>query len=276
MNEALDPTRFSATAAAGLRVFPGKPGDKKPAMDWKKYQHEAPTGDELANWDSSNFNVCIVTGAASGIVVLAVDSPEAQMLVDSLKLPPTPTVRTARGLHLYFKHSGYDVRNGVNIGGVKLDVRGDGGYVVGPGSLHPTGVRYDWIISPAEIDFAPFPEQLTALLNTKKKQQQTIAPSADSTTLVSTGINGLDRFLSDEFDEAQCQIAAATKGDRNDTLFKMSARMARHVAAADIEWSTFADALAVTAHATGLEKGEIVATLESGWNSGSPEPTQWI
>lgn len=276
MNEDIDPTRFTAVAATGLRAFPGKPRSKEPALLWKKYQQEAPTEDELAQWDSSEFNVCIVTGSASNIVVLDVDSPEAQAMVDDLNLPPTPTVRTARGCHLYFKHPGYHVPNGVKLGGLKLDLRGDGGYVIGPGSIHPSGVRYEWIVSPAEIAFALFPKQLAALLSTKKNAQSITGGSSDSIELVSTGIEGLDKYLTDELGKAQREIAAVTEGNRNTTLFKMSARMARHISAAEIEWCSYADALASSARAAGLEEGEILSTLESGWNKGSAEPTLWI
>ena len=115
---------FSAAAETGLRVFPAKARSKKPATDWKKYQQERPTSDDLARWDVSQFNVCVVTGSPSGIVVVDVDSPEAQRLIDSLDLPLTPAVRTARGRHLYFKAPLYEVRNSVNIKGVKLDIRG--------------------------------------------------------------------------------------------------------------------------------------------------------
>ena len=212
---ALTPARFSAAAAAGLRVFPGKRRSKKPALPWKKYQHEAPTEDEVAGWDVSDFNVCIVTGAPSDIIVLDVDSPEAQDLVDKLNLPTTPTVKTARGRHLYFKRPGYPVRNGVKIGGVKLDVRGDGGYVIGPGSIHPSGVAYDWLVSPDETAFAPFPDQLAALISGQKSKGQGSSPTAANTPKTAPRrAAGLEAFLLCELEEAQAEIAGAANGSR--------------------------------------------------------------
>lgn len=272
----LNPTRFSDAAALGLRVFPGKPRGKEPMGAWKKYQLTAPTADELTGWDASNYNVCIVTGAASGIVVVDVDSPEAQQLIDSLDLPSTPTVRTARGRHLYFKAPPYPVRNSVNIQGVKLDLRGDGGYVIGPGSIHPSGVPYDWLVSPDATAFAPFPERLKALIGSQKKKRQGAATSADSEKAAPGGAAGLDAFLQSELQEAQDEIAGAANGQRNDTLFKMAARMARHVSAAEVAWDSFAEGLASAARGAGLEEGEIDSTIESGWTSGSAEPTAWV
>ena len=274
---ALTPTRFSAAAAAGLRVFPGKPRSKEPAVPWKKYQDEAPTNNELVRWDASDFNVCIVTGAPSDIIVLDVDSPEAQDVVDKLNLPTTPTVETARGRHLYFKHPGYPVRNGVKIGGLKLDVRGDGGYVIGPGSIHPSGVAYEWLVSPDETAFAPFPDQLAALISGQKRTAQGASPTTANTPKAARRqVAGLEAFLLSELEEAQAEIAGAANGQRNDTLFKMAARMARHVSAAKAPWDTFAEALASAAHDAGLEESEIASTLESGWTRGSAEPTAWV
>jgi hypothetical protein len=68
-------------------------------MPWTRFQAEPPSDEELAAWDASNFNVSIVTGAPSDIVVLDVDSAEAQEVVDGLDLPITQTVRTGRGRH---------------------------------------------------------------------------------------------------------------------------------------------------------------------------------
>ena len=98
-------------------------------------------------------NVGIVTGAASGIVVVDVDKPE---LIDTLGLlPSTPTVRTGKGLHLYFKHPGRPVANKVGLlSGV--DLRGDGGYVVAPPSIHPNGASYEWNVG-LDVPFAELP-----------------------------------------------------------------------------------------------------------------------
>jgi len=46
-----------------------------------------------------------------------------------------------------------------------IDLRGDGGYIVAPPSVHPTGRRYAWARgrSPMEILLAPLPRWLTAM-----------------------------------------------------------------------------------------------------------------
>ncbi|MEZ5691952.1 MAG: bifunctional DNA primase/polymerase [Rickettsiales bacterium] len=45
-----------------------------------------------------------------------------------------------------------------------VDVRGDGGYVVAPPSLHPNGNNYEWANSPFENDIADAPEWLLDLV----------------------------------------------------------------------------------------------------------------
>ncbi len=68
-------------------------------------------------------------------------------------------MQTARGYHLYFKAPGVPVRNRARLdtgdGRLAIDVRGDGGFVVGPGSIHASGVEYreagDWRVPMEEL-----------------------------------------------------------------------------------------------------------------------------
>lgn len=270
----VNPSRFRSASGAGLRVFPVKPNDKVPAVAWKPFQDQPPTLAELELWDSGNYNVGIVCGAASGIVVLDVDSSEAQDLVDKLDLPTTPTVRTARGRHYYFQRPLFEVKNGVGIAGVKLDIRGDGGYVVGAGSVHSSGAIYEWIVSPDDVQFAPFPDQLSRLRATKPDAHN--GPSAERPVMLSTDAEGIDRFLLEELEVARTELEGATSGTRNTTLFKVAARLARHIAAANARWEPFADALADVGQSVGLDDEEVSATIESGWKAGSAEPTPWV
>ena len=98
--------------------------------------HDSTTfAEQVAAWwdETPEANVGIVTGAVSGIVVLDVDGSEGEASLARLgEIQATAEVRTARGRHLYFAHPGYGVRNSAGKLGPKLDVRGDGGYVVAP------------------------------------------------------------------------------------------------------------------------------------------------
>lgn len=61
------------------------------------------------------------------------------------------------GWHLLFRHPGFRVRNvqASDKLGEGVDVRGDGGYVVAPPSLHASGNRYSWGVEPVELPEMP-------------------------------------------------------------------------------------------------------------------------
>lgn len=122
--------------------------DKTPALaSWKEYQERLPTLGELAIWFAQpKYNVGIVTGRISRLVGIDCDSVEAgdEWLKNH---PSTPlTVKTGGGgTHFYYQHPEIDVRNRVRVGGRKMDVRADGGYLVAPPSQHASGAFYRWL-----------------------------------------------------------------------------------------------------------------------------------
>lgn len=143
-------------------VAPGSPGDGKvPAIAWREYQTRQPTDDELVTWFGGTEppNVAIVTGAVSDLVAVDLDSPEARRW-GTRRLPYTPwqTV-TPRGYHLLYRHPGVRVGNRARIatpeGKLALDVRGDGGFVLAPPSVHASGQAYcpagDWTVPRARV-----------------------------------------------------------------------------------------------------------------------------
>jgi len=102
-----------------------------------------------ARWPGSN--VGIRTGAASGLVVLDIDVATggagtlARLEHERGKLPRTAEVLTGSGgKHLLFRHPGSATPNSAGKLGNGVDLRGDGGYVVAPPSLHASGRPYKW------------------------------------------------------------------------------------------------------------------------------------
>ena len=65
-------------------------------------------------------------------------------------MPATVEVITARGRHIYFKCPQEPVRNSAGRIGAHIDVRGDGGYVLCPPSIHPSGRHYCWSVDSAD------------------------------------------------------------------------------------------------------------------------------
>jgi hypothetical protein len=63
-------------------------------------------------------------------------------LLGTYVLDATAVAATARGLHIWY--SDVTPRRSTQLG-PKLDVKGVGGYVVAPPSLHPSGAVYQWL-----------------------------------------------------------------------------------------------------------------------------------
>jgi Bifunctional DNA primase/polymerase, N-terminal len=134
-------------------IPPGCPGDGKvPAIAWREYQTRLPTDDELVAWFARPMNLAAVTGAFANVIVVDADSRDALHWCTA-HFPYTPwQTQTARGFHLWYRHPGVPVANRARLetrdGRLAIDVRGDGGFVIAPGSLHASGVRYafagDW------------------------------------------------------------------------------------------------------------------------------------
>ncbi len=70
--------------------------------------------------------------------------------------------KTGGGRHLFFLHPGGTVKNSAGRLGPGLDVRGDGGYIVAPPSIHPSGRPYIWLPgrAPNETPLAAAPAWL--------------------------------------------------------------------------------------------------------------------
>jgi Bifunctional DNA primase/polymerase, N-terminal/Primase C terminal 1 (PriCT-1) len=101
--------------------------------------------------------------------VVDVDSLDAEAELKKLEreygdLPATVESITARGRHLFFEWPGKPVRNSAGKIAPGVDVKGDGGYVLAPPSVHPTGKNYAWSVDGADI-FTPAPNWLLARAN---------------------------------------------------------------------------------------------------------------
>jgi hypothetical protein len=155
------------------------------------------------------MNIGVPMGAASGAFALDVDVPKGGD--DSLRdlervhgpLPETVVALTGGGgRHVFFQHPGTAVLNSAGTLGPGLDVRGDGGFVVGVGSRHRSGRTYTWetIAHPDEVALAPAPPWLLARL----RERATDRLRADGTPLV------------------------LREGERNDGLFRIACMWRRY------------------------------------------------
>ena len=125
---------------------------------------------------SPNANIGMPTGHASGIVVLDVDvrgqGRESLTVLEAANGPLPPSWRAitgSGGAHILFACPLETIPNRVGFQ-PGLDVRGDGGYIVAPGSVHASGGVYEWDSSahPDDGPLAPLPDWLRELLDGKE------------------------------------------------------------------------------------------------------------
>jgi hypothetical protein len=151
----------------GWSIIPIRPGDKRPLVRWEEFQHRHPDEAEVNGWFRTwpDAGIGVVTGAISGLVVIDVDLRHGgdvglkDLEREHGRMPTTVECRTGGGgRHLYFAHPGGLVRNKVGLA-PGVDLRGDGGYVVAPPSVHSSGVRYAWVEehSPERAAIGPLP-----------------------------------------------------------------------------------------------------------------------
>jgi hypothetical protein len=151
----------------GWSVVPIRHRNKRPLIRWEAFQHRRPSREEVSDWFERwpDANLGVVTGCVSGLVVLDVDPDHGgdeslrRLVGRHGPLPVTvEAVTGGGGRHLYFVHPGGLVRNKVGLA-PGIDLRGDGGLVVSPPSVHASGHRYTWATGadPACVPLAPLP-----------------------------------------------------------------------------------------------------------------------
>jgi hypothetical protein len=169
MSASVDSAKQAALAylTRGWSVVPIASRSKRPIIAWQDYQQTRPDVSDVTHWFSRwpDANVGIVTGRISSLVVIDVDVAHGG--VESLErlesehepLPDTVEARSGGGgRHLYFSHPGGHVPNRVELFR-GIDLRGDGGVIVAPPSVHPSGERYRWVTgrSPEALPPASLP-----------------------------------------------------------------------------------------------------------------------
>lgn len=171
--------------ARGWSIVPVAARGKRPIVRWQTFGERNPTEAEVRDWFERwpTANVAVVTGLISGVVVLDVDPSHggeeslARLALRDAGLPRTVEATTGGGgRHVYFKHPGFEVRNRTGFF-PGLDLRGDGGVIIVPPSIHPSGRPYRWLkeCAPDEIPLAPLPDWLLAPRSGGARQGHTLS-----------------------------------------------------------------------------------------------------
>lgn len=155
---------------------------------FKDASNDPPVASKL--WDSDiDANVAIVTGAASGLVVIDIDPRHGgdesfDELCKGGEFPRTVQALTGGGgRHFFFKHPGGKVKSD-NRGrlGNGIDIKADGGYVIAPPSIHASGKAYRWApgCHPDDVEVAELPAWLLERIQGPPPKQAAAAPAPGS------------------------------------------------------------------------------------------------
>lgn len=197
MKEALEYLRL------GWSIIPLKPRSKEPDGPWAEFSQRIMAPSEVSTRFNAHSGVGIVTGRISGLVVIDIDPGRGGKLDHILDRYPTGrVVKTGGGgYHLYYRYpkSG-TVGNHVDIL-PGIDIRGDGGQVVAPPTVHASGARYAWV---QEGPLAEFP---TSILKKSEGTARGSGKDGWALSLLSSG---------------------APEGSRDDSTAKLAGLLARH------------------------------------------------
>lgn len=127
-----------------------------------------------AQWPDANVGVA--TG--NGLVVIDIDPRHNgdESLAALEPFPETPRVLTGGGGQHIYLTTAVPIRSSAGQLGPGIDVRGDGGYVVAPPSVHESGREYVWDLG-ADLDLplAPAPAWLPTRTPERRSASQPVA-----------------------------------------------------------------------------------------------------
>ncbi len=257
---------------AGFWVFPvGR--DKRP-LTRRGFKDATDDARRIERWWDHwpDANPAIDTGR-SGLVVIDSDTRDgfANLCAElGHAVPDTFTVRTSQGSHYYFRAPDeQQIGNRAKVRGFPVDVRGSGGYVVGPGAIHASGEVYTTTNTNRP---QPLPGWLVEVLRPQEHRTGTPAPRGmPQTEETSTVTPAAARAA---YEAAVEDVRDAAEGQRNDTLNVKAHRLGRMVAGGLLGRDEVADGLLSAALDAGLEHGEATNTIESGLGSGQEHPRQ--
>ena len=132
---------------------------KHPMVQWKRFQTEQPTLDEVVWWLENGWFLGLVTGKLSNLCVI--DDDRIKFKLSEYGFTSSVVAKTkSGGKHFFYRYS-EGITNTANED-IHVDVRGEGGYVV----LAPFN-GYEWLSLPTPENLKklqPFPEELKKII----------------------------------------------------------------------------------------------------------------
>jgi hypothetical protein len=280
----------SALAAAlrGWHVFPCAVGGKRPALRGNWQDLATTSADQIRDWwTRAPYNIGIACGP-SALIVIDLDLPrdaDDEEAADGALFPlsgadilsglarqrgerypgGTYIVDTpSGGCHLYFSATGEErARNSAGAVGPHIDVRADGGYVVGAGS-RVGGRAY---AARGQRTVAPLPSWLAQLV-----RDSYVPPEVPAARLPADDRAQGRAYAMAALRAETERVAAARPGTRNDTLNRAAFSLGQLVAAGLLPPIPVITSLIDAARYAGLPQDEAVRTVRSGMAAGARKP----
>jgi len=293
-------------AERGWPVFPCNTKTKRPLTE-HGFEDATLDASAIGAWWSRypTALIGVPTGAPIGAFVLDLDAGteektgevfELEALRAALEaaigeaLPATLTVDTPRGgQHLYFRLPESYEMPGNRAGLVRrVDVRGDGGYVILPPSARADGKSYTWANKRGDAAIAAAPPLLLDFILRRGRWAPGV--SAPAPVAPATGLRGapgpssqagcaseaVRKYALSALDKEARAVAGAFEGGRNDQLNRSAFALAQLVAAGALAEGVVRASLEDAAVRCGLAAADgwasVRKTIESGFRGGLAEP----
>lgn len=260
-----------AYAENGWRVLPvhiarKSDGSKEPNFFRRSWKQASADPAVLAQWWNApeEDGIAILCGP-SNLVVIDLDGERGYdnfvALCGVHGIPQTLTCLTGGGgVHFYFQApDNTHIQNSTGVLAEKVDVRGYGGCVFAPPTLHVSGTRYEWY-DPA-VPVALLPDWLL----------QRLTGSVESGVVIRAWKDRAEK----ELEKAVVKIRKAPEGTRRNTLNTHAYFLGQiaHLLGRDRIATALRDAC--TAAESVLPEAEIERTIDAGLTDGEARP-RWL
>lgn len=219
----------------GLSMIPIRAGTKIASKEWKQYQTERATIDEVSRWIDAGKGLAVVLGQVSnGWVCRDFDDNRAYELwaADYPQLAESlPRSRTKRGFHVFVRVA---ERTKTKPFAAEGELRGEGSYVLVPPTPYPTrGGVYEWVIPLIQMEPAMCLSD-TGLAQPWLDDNQCTQTthdigSSESSVLSESSVCKTIRALTpeqrDAIEDAIEATVPAGVGGRNDGIFRFARRV---------------------------------------------------
>jgi hypothetical protein len=272
-------------AAQGLRVFPchekNEPhaGRSSPyfikALNFTSWATDASSDPARVRELFTQFpNAMIGIAMGYGRFALDIDIKTvdgwASLAALGIKIPvDAPRIRTASGgSHVIFLLPDFPIGNWVGQVGPGLDIKTDGGYVIGAGSVRDDG-PYDWVVGSSYLDAVAAPPALVARLRelSEEKARRSEAPTGEQRSDPAASA-----WARAALDAELDKLSRVEPGTRNHALNATAFLLGQIVGGGYLDEGIVRARLYDIAVAIGLDNSEIPGTINSGLQNGKAKP----